>query len=1018
MKSYSLGIDLGTTSIGWAAIADEPVPGEENLIAGVRIFPEGVDRDTKGLEKSKMTQRREKRQMRRQLARRRGRKARLRIALRGAGLLPPEGPEFDALIAVSPYAIRRRGLDEALTLHELGRALLHLNQRRGFRSSRKRTDRAESKIVGRAVSELRAKIEAAGARTLGEYLAGLEKTRRLRNRGDHEHHAGRDMVREEFEALWAAQVAHHPGVLTAERRDAIAAILFHQRPLKVNPNKIGKCELLPGDGPEGRRAPRGSWLAQEVRILQDVNNILLLLASGERRGLSTSERTRVLDLLSRSREVPMAEIREALGLGEGDRINLERQKRTKLLGNGAEAALRRIFKRDFKVRPDFYRHEVWESLVSDEDEEFEEKARAWGLTEDQIKALWNADLPEGHARLCREAMRRLLPHLQEGKMYSEAVEAAGLTRGEEPAVDLLPPAPMDIANPIVRQALVEVRRVVNLLIRERGKPSRIVVEMARETKGSSRERNELLWENRKREREREEIRQRIQAEFGVRGTGGTVLRYRLWKEQQEHMMGACPYCGQRIDETALMAGNPDFHIDHILPYSRSLDDSFNNKIVCHTACNHQKGNRLPLEAWGDQPERWAQIEQTIAGLRRGNYPKWARFSRREIDTGTVIERQLNDTRYICRVARGYLQSLFPPGQRHLVQVTRGQVTSELRYRWGLNTILSADGSDEKNRADNRHHAVDAVVIALTTAKHIHNLARREDFRSRGEDFPSPWEGFTKEAFREEVERVVQGIKVSWKPLRHVRGALHEETNYGRITGRAARGEKNVFVRRKPLDASFTRSMAENIQDPAIQKLVLARLAEHDNDPKRAFTPDRPLFLPNRRGEPVRIRKVRVREKMTTAVPLTREGEDKPYRWVKPGSNHHIAIFERPGGRREFVTVTMMEAAARGRTNALRAKAKEPLLLIVQREHHQCPDARFVTSLSPGETVRVEEPGSEALWVVQKFDVNGVIVLRPITYAGQRKDTDRPPLIMRRNFNTLKARKVTIDPLGREFPAHD
>lgn len=1001
MRGYSLGIDLGTTSIGWAAIADEPVPGEENLIAGVRIFPEGVDRDTKGLEKSKMAQRREKRQTRHQLARRRGRKARLRICLRGAGLLPPEGPEFDALIAVSPYAIRRRGLDEALTLHELGRALLHLNQRRGFRSSRKRTDKAESKIVGKAVSELRAKIKAAGARTVGEYLAGLEKTRRLRNRGDHEHHAGRDMVREEFEALWAAQVAHHPGVLTAERRDAVAAILFHQRPLKVNPNKIGKCELLPGDGPEGRRAPRGSWLAQEVRILQDVNNMFLLLASGERRGLSTGERKKVLDLLSKSRDVPMAKIREALGLGDGDRINLERQKRTRLLGNGAEAALRKIFKKEFEARPDFYRHEVWESLVSDEDEEFEEKARAWGLTEDQIEALWKADPPEGHARLCREAMRRLLPHLRDGKTYSEAVEAAGLTRGEEPAVDLLPPAPMDIANPIVRQALVEVRRVVNLLIRERGKPSRIVVEMARETKGSSHERNELLWENRKREREREEIRQRIQTEFGVKGTGGTVLRYRLWEEQQKHMMGACPYCGRRIDETALMAGNPDFHIDHILPYSRSLDDSFNNKIVCHTACNHQKGNRLPLEAWGDQPERWAQIEQTIAGLRHGNYPKWARFSRRELDTGKVIERQLNDTRYICRVARGYLQSLFPPGQRHLVQVTRGQVTSELRYRWGLNTILSADGSDEKNRADNRHHAVDAVVIALTTAKHIHNLARREDFRSRGEDFPSPWEGFTKEAFREEVERVIQGIKVSWKPLRHVRGELHEETNYGKVEDKP-----NVYVRRKPLDGTFSRAAAEGIRDATIRALVLARLDEHGGDPKKAFA--EPLYLKNRRGPPVPIRSVRVLVTMETAVPICRDGEDAPYRWVKPGSNHHIAIFEHAGGKRSGMVVSMMEAAARGRAHRA----------VIDKRHPSDDSARFLFSLSLNDTVRLDgTAGPDGLYRVQEISVLPRVVLRPATLAVFGRQ-DREPLIYRRSPSTLNCRKVTIDALGREFPAHD
>jgi CRISPR-associated endonuclease Csn1 len=357
------------------------------------------------------------------------------------------------------------------------------------------------------------------------------------------------------------------------------------------------------------------------------------------------------------------------------------------------------------------------------------------------------------------------------------------------------------------------------------------------------------------------------------------------------------------------------------------------------------------------------------------------------------------------VVREFLQQLFGPGQKHLVKVTRGQVTSELRYRWGLNSILSPDGNEKKNRLDHRHHAVDAVVIALTTAKHVHNLAHREDFRLRGQDFPPPAGWRNKEAFREEIGRVIDAIKVSWKPLRHVRGELHEATNYGQITGKAARGEENVFIRRKPLDAKFSKASAEKIQDERIRELVLNRLAEHGDDPKKAFVD--PLFLPNRRGAPVLIRRVRVREVMTTAAPLARRGESQPYRWVKPGSNHHIAIFEKSNGKRFGVVVTMHEAAQR----VLRGQ------LVIERTCLDMPQAKFCYSLSLNEVFRLEEQANSGLYRVQQISASPRVVLRPITLAVLgRKDAE--PLLVRRSPSTLIGRKVVIDPLGREFPAHD
>ena len=208
MSDITLGMDLGTNSIGWALI-DE---GRSRLVAcGARVFPEGVDRDQKGGELSKSETRRNKRGARRQTARRARRKMLMRKELTRAGLLPGEPAELEKLLLLDPYELRRRALDEPLSPHETGRLLVHLNQRRGFLSNRKSDSqrKSETSAMLDEISELENEIEAAGHRTLGEHLACLreEPEVRIRNR-----HTRRDMYEREFDAVWEAQRRHHPNL--------------------------------------------------------------------------------------------------------------------------------------------------------------------------------------------------------------------------------------------------------------------------------------------------------------------------------------------------------------------------------------------------------------------------------------------------------------------------------------------------------------------------------------------------------------------------------------------------------------------------------------------------------------------------------------------------------------------------------------------------------------------------------------------------------------------------------------
>ena len=204
---YTLGLDLGPNSIGWALVDDA---NEKIVELGVRIFPEGVDKfDTKD-EVSPNEGRRTARAMRRQSTRRRRRKRTLRLALVEAGLFPANLDEQRELLTRDPLSLRARALDEKLSPHELGRVFYHLGQRRGFLSNRKK-DRGDKDVKGllAEISDLAKEIDESGARTLGELLywkaRSLDHCRPTENDHVRRRHTRRRMYEDEFEAIWEAQ---------------------------------------------------------------------------------------------------------------------------------------------------------------------------------------------------------------------------------------------------------------------------------------------------------------------------------------------------------------------------------------------------------------------------------------------------------------------------------------------------------------------------------------------------------------------------------------------------------------------------------------------------------------------------------------------------------------------------------------------------------------------------------------------------------------------------------------------
>jgi CRISPR-associated endonuclease Csn1 len=1038
MTPCTLGLDLGSNSIGWALVNEEQ---GKLLAAGVRVFPEGVDRDQQGGEQSKNEQRRIARGMRRQIARRARRKQLLRKALVEAGLLPElallprETPErvaweTEQFQRASPYNLRRRALTERLDPHEIGRVLLHLNQRRGFLSNRK-SDKARKKETQGMLKEISDLANEMGDKTLGQHLAEVQLADphgRLRGR-----HTQRTMLQQEFEAIWTSQQSHHPTLLTDNlkygsagkqsyprepetlgdskiiERFGLYGVIFFQRPMYWPKWVVGQCELEP----KQKRCPRADRVAQRFRLLQEVNNLRLLDSTqGDERPLIADERKHLLAILAEQKEMEFAKIRKKLGFLENVRFNLERGDRKKLDGMKTDATLAssKLFGKAWHKRPDSEKNAVVRTLLDDRLEDAEKLRRAkeeWGLSAEAAELLLDVDLPEGHASLSRLAIEKLLPYMERGLPLMTrdgtpcALAEAGYLRRDQQVVNQQPllPLPPEVTNPLVRQALHEVRKLVNAVIREYGIPARIHIELAREVKGTAEDRERRTKEMRSRERNRDEAAKRIR-EQGVKVTRDAIDRYLLWEEQRHE----CVYSGRPISINQLLAG--EIHEDHVLPYPRSLDNSLMNRVVCFRDENDAKRDRTPHE--------WlaaADSEKYDAILQRADklpYAKARKFREKDIKLDDFIARQLVDTAYITRKVTEYVGCLGAD-----VICTKGQLTAELRWQWGLDSVLRDDGLHLKNREDHRHHAVDAIVIALTNRSRLQQLARirRHGGTARtGEVLPDPWTHF-----RTEVETLLSGVRVSHRVERKIRGALHEDTIYGPTakpdaTAKTIRPwakgwveKEGVFVCRKPVE-QLTAAMIDDIRDTTIREMVLGRLKAHGVDLERAKSIPKEVWKePLRMPSGVPVKKVRILRSDLTIQPI-RGGTA----YVKPGSLHHLCIFEytdeKGKVRREAEFVSMLQAVER-------LKRREPLIQRVSKR----TGAKFVMSLSAGEMVLATFKGCERLvHLATAASTQGQLYF--VDHADARRSGEAEKLVAK--ANTLNGRKVTVDLLGRIRWAND
>ncbi len=533
-----------------------------------------------------------------------------------------------------------------------------------------------------------------------------------------------------------------------------------------------------------------------------------------------------------------------------------------------------------------------------------------------IDALLSLRFDKFHA-LSLKALRAIVPHMEKGLRYDEACVQAGYHHSQlhkvgEGEHKYLPPLyegrdkdgrmifaeNADIPrNPVVLRSLNQARKVVNAIIRRYGSPSAVHIEMARDLSRPFDERNKI-------KKEQDEYRQRNDdnwEEFKRHATncglqepvdrerhGREFVKWSLYREQS----GKCAYSLEALDLNRLLeAGYVE--IDHALPYSRSFDDSKNNKVLVLTRENRDKGNRTPYEYMGgaESSERWQRFVSFVESNKAYRLAKRTRLLRKDFgakESEEFRERNLNDTRYVCRFFKNYVEQhlkLAEGSKARRCVVVSGQLTNFLRARWGLLKVRS--DSD-------RHHALDAAVVAACSHSMVQRLSdysrTRELEQVRAgfvdietgeivnpamhqqlrEHFPDPWPYFrhelearlkidSPELLREEMARLgsyseqeitaLKSLFVSRAPQRRNGGAAHKDTIYGQ----PEKLKKNGSVSQKIALASLTLKDLDSLADPhrntKLYGAIRERLEAHGGKGDKAFPASNPLRKPDKNGNP-------------------------------------------------------------------------------------------------------------------------------------------------------------------------
>lgn len=955
--NYRIGLDIGITSVGWAVLENGMEDEPRRIVdLGVRIF-EAAEIPKTG--ESLAAPRRNARTTRRRLRRRRHRLDRIKWLFEKEGIINIDEfmKRYEAVNLPCVYQLRYEALERRLTNDELAQVLLHIAKHRGFKSTRKAENKEkENGRVLSATKENKKLMEEKGYRTVGEMIYKDDafktdapwsidgKIFTPRNKqDDYRHTILRDLLEAEVKCIFESQRKFGNTVTTEQLEKSYLDIMLGQRSFDLGPGNqadgtpspyggnlidrmTGKCTFERNE----KRAAKAAYTSERFVLLQKVNHTYLTDKNGKTIELTKEQREDLIDFAYEKKELKYSDVRKHLDLPENllfKGLTYKRDK-SKDVESKTKFVSMQWFYQIQKIRgikPSAITDEAEKNLLDEigtiltkykSDDGRRKELYALDIDKDVVEELLELN-PSKFQHLSLKAMKKIMPYLEEGCIYNVACEKAGYdfkadNDGERSVLlsgQVLADTMEDITNPVVKRSISQTVKVLNSIIRKYGSPQAVHVELAREMSKNFDERRKIEKQNKENRDNNEKVKKQIM-EYGVKNpTGMDILKFRLWQDQNE----TCMYTGNHIPLEKLF-NNDDYEIDHIIPYSISFDDSYKNKVLVESGANREKGNRIPAEYFGVDTARWQKFE-VLVDTHIHDYRKRQILLKKEFTMEERMgfkERNLTDTKYITTAVMNMVRKnlKFAPymdeKKKKRVYAVNGAITYYLRKRWGLM---------QKDRSTDRHHAMDAVVVACCTDGMIQKISKNVQARElafsyglmyvdietgeildRGtsreqwdEEFgvkiPLPWYWFRKElevrmsehpeCYTNDLQKWgypdpdgVKPIFVSRMPNHKAKGQGHEET----IRSPRHLEEQGIVlsktdIKNLKLDKN---GEIENYYAPQDDRLLYEALKKQlqlfDGDAKKAF--EEPFYKPKADGSIGQlVKKVKLIKKQTLGVSL-------------------------------------------------------------------------------------------------------------------------------------------------------
>ncbi|RYA24295.1 type II CRISPR RNA-guided endonuclease Cas9 [Malaciobacter halophilus] len=812
MSERILGLDIGISSLGWAIIDYDKNNSLNNKIikSGVRIFTIAENPKTG---ESLALPRRNARASRRTIKRKKQR-------IKGIKNLLVKYLDFSKDEIFSPknifnekkqkdvWQLRDKSLKRELTNKEFARVLMQIAKRRGYKSNRKveENGNSEGKKVLSSIEKNKKLLN--NYLTIGQAIYQTTKeTRTRRNKkDDYNHSISRDMLVDEINIIFEKQKEFKNPFASDNLKQEYLELFLKQRDFASVDKMVGFCTL---EGKPNKRAAKASYSAELFVTLTKLINTKIIDNNHKERSLTKEELEKIILLCHQSEQPTYLKIKEIICLDESshfknvsfyeiDKKTGEVSKKTTKFISAFKGfhSLRKVIEKTFskthwqnisqdkKLLNDIatiFSHHKSDEKINNELQKLEIKILNESEKQILIKALIENIHFDKFLNLSIKAIDKLLKYMLLGKRYDEAVDLCKYKKVEGTKQKFLRALNKDeqfeLTNPVVKRALSQTRKVVNALIRVYGQFDKINIELTREIKKSHSDRKKIEKAQDEYQTLKQGIVKNFIENFGKEPRGNELLKYRLWQEQGER----CIYSGKEIDIKRLISEVNYAQIDHILPFSRSLEDGMINKVICLSKENQDKKNRTPYEYFTHENKDWHWFEEFVKSLKNIKKGKRDRLLKKNFDENSEIafrDRNANDTAFMSRFIKDFIENNLELKSKDKQKVfTRsGTLTNMLRHNWGIGN---------KSRDNHLHHAVDALIVAFSTQSEVKRLstlsAKIDGFTYEKSEKKAGQLKFVppKEHFRDEVQKSIDDIFVSFAPRRGVKGAAHKETIYSK-----------------------------------------------------------------------------------------------------------------------------------------------------------------------------------------------------------------------------------------------